>query len=163
MEDLREWKISEKTFWEIISKKTNTEPHPNNKTIFSTPPHVYASLNKSIIRLIIKLKKLWYKSVLLSDEFKPQGESIKKLWRYDSFDFTILSCDIWLSKYNDVKNGTTKVFDYIIKKYKLKPQEAIFIDDRKVNCMVAEKTWIKSILAEKPTQVIRDIKKILKI
>lgn len=163
MSDLRKWNISENKFWKTIWEKTCTKIYPNSKTMFSLRPDLYASLNKKIIILVNRLRTLWYKSIVLSDEFKPQWASIKKLWRYNSFDETILSCNIWISKDEDVKNGTTKVFDYILKKYKLKPQEAIFIDDRKVNCLVANKVWIKNILAKKSTQVVRDVKKILKI
>jgi HAD superfamily hydrolase (TIGR01509 family) len=44
-----------------------------------------------------------------------------------------------LSKYDDIQNETTKIFDYALKKYKIHPDEVIFIDDVEKNCIVAQK------------------------
>jgi FMN phosphatase YigB (HAD superfamily) len=51
----------------------------------------------------------------------------------------------------------------MLKKYKIKSTEAIFVDDVKKNCIAAKQAWIMSVLAEKPSQVIDDLKKILHI
>jgi len=77
--------------------------------------------------------------VILSDENMPEGDKIRKIGRYDDFEDVVLSHEIGLSKYDDVVNGTSKIFRYVLKKYGLKPSEAIFIDDREANCISAQK------------------------
>ena len=155
--------IDEDTFWETRSKNSKLPIHEDCSKVFHKPLDIYGLPYKSIIKFTGKLQKLGYKNIVLSDEFKPQSANIEKLWRYDNFDSTLLSCDIWLSKYDDVTDSTNKVFDYALNKYWLQPQEAIFIDDKKENCISAQRVWIKSIVAESPNQVIRDLKELLKI
>jgi FMN phosphatase YigB (HAD superfamily) len=50
-----------------------------------------------------------------------------------------------------------------LKKYKIHPDEVIFIDDVEKNCIVAQKAWIKSIVAKGPRYIIKEVKKMLKI
>jgi len=159
----RRWEIEEKKFRKDLSNDL-VKPIPLNiNKIFNIPPQKYSILNKSIVNFVKKLRREWYKSIILSDVVKPIRQATAKVWRYDGFDWVIFSCDVWLSKYDDFKNWTTKIYDYALKKYKLNPSEVIFVDDVKGNCEVAQKIWIRTILAEGPRQVIRDIKKILKI
>jgi FMN phosphatase YigB (HAD superfamily) len=68
-----------------------------------------------------------------------------------------------LSKYDDAKNNTTKIFDYALKKYKTQVSKVIFIDDTEHNCEVARKMGIKTILAKNARQIIKDAKKMLRI
>jgi len=162
-EPFRRGEISEQKFREMLSKNIWVKTPAAAKKVFHVCPSGYAVLRKSIINFINKLKKLWYISVLLSDVYPPTKAITKKLWRYDFFDKLILSCDVGLSKFDDVTNWTTKIFDYALKKYKVKPDEALFIDDVEKNCLVAQKAWMKTLIAEKPSQVIRDLKELLKI
>ncbi len=163
MNKFRRWEISESAVWKSFSKNTKLPIHKDSSNVFNKEVDHHFSLYKSIIVFIEKLQKLWYTCVILSDENKPQSTKIKKIWRYDVFDDLILSHDIWISKYDDVKNNTTKIFRYVLQKYKLQSKDAIFIDDREDNCLLAKKVWIKTILAKKPRQTIQDIKKILHI
>lgn len=162
-ESFRNGKISEKKFWETVSKNIWVRTPLATKKVFHICPSTYAVLNTNIINLIKRLKKLGYISILLSDISLPVKEHTAKLWRYDSFEHIILSCDVGLSKFDDVTNWTTKIFEHALKKYKIKGKEALFIDDVEKNCIAAQKAWITTILAEKPTQVIRDVKQILNI
>jgi putative hydrolase of the HAD superfamily len=45
----------------------------------------------------------------------------------------------------------------------IKPEESIFIDDLQVNCDVANRVGIKTILAKNPEQIIQDLSSILSI
>jgi len=163
MNKFRRWEINESTLWKAFSKNIQLPVHKDSSNVFNKEVEHHFGLYKSIIVFIEKIQKLWYKCVILSDENKPQSTKIKKIWRYDVFDDVLLSHDIWISKYDDVQNNTTKIFRYVLKKYKLQSKEAIFIDDREDNCLLAKKAWIKVILAKYPRQVIQNVKKILKI
>lgn len=158
---LGRWAITENKFWKIISQKIGVPTPQMVKMIFHQPLESYAKLNTSIIRFVSKLQKLGYICIVLSDDNVPQSLSLKKSGRYKQFDDVLISCDIKLSKYSDRITGTDEVFTYVLKKYNLTPSEMIFIDDVAENCVVAKRLKIKTVLAQTPMQVIRDIKKIL--
>ncbi len=165
MYKIRIGKISEHDFRKKLSKDLK-KPEPTQKDknkIFAKDIHKIFVLNTSIIAFVKRLKWLGYTSIILSDIFKPTKKIIKEIWRYDEFDKLILSCDVWLSKYDDIQNETTKIFDYALKKYKIQAQEVIFIDDVEKNCIVAQRAGIKSIVAKWPRYTIKEVKKILKI
>ena len=159
----RRWEISEQVFWKTFSQSIQLPLHKDYKKIFHTPLTEYSVYYKSIIAFVHRLQKLGYVCVILSDEVKPQAMKIRRGWWYEWFDDRLLSFEIGLSKYDDKINNTTKIFRYALKKYKLKPQEAIFIDDVAKNCAVAEKLGIKTVVAKGPRETIREVKKILKI
>lgn len=163
MDKFRRGEIDEKIFRKIIAKHIQLPIHEKCLKIFSTPLCKYALLYKSIVNYVGKLQKLGYKCVIFSDDINPQGSKVREIWRYDYFDDVALSYEIGLSKYDDRKNNTTKIFRHVLKKYKLRPEEAVFIDDMEGNCAVAENLWIKTVLAQNPRQTIRDIKKVLHI
>ena len=161
----RRWEITEGTFWKELSTNLNV-PMSVGKSkffLFNTPAEEYAEQYKSVVNFIYKLKSFWYKNVLLSDDYKPQVKKLKEIWRYKPFDSIVVSCDVWLSKFDDITNDTTEIFDYTLKKYWINPDECIFVDDKEANCIAAEKTWIKSIVFRSPRQAIKDVKNILNI
>ena len=161
--EIRRWDITEHKFWSILSKNIGVDTPKTVKTIFHNPLDSYAKVNKSIIRFVAKIQKLGYVCIILSDDNAPQVSILKKAWRYKQFNDIVVSCNVGISKFDDVIDGTTKIFDYALKKYKIKATEAIFIDDTEKNCIVAQKAWIKSILAETPSQIIKEVTKILAI
>ncbi len=163
MDKFRRWEINEEKFWKIFSKNIHLPIHKDSLKLFHIPVKTYANVYKSTISLVSKLQKLGCKSVILSDDIEPQCVKINEQWRYNYFDDVIISCDIWISKHDDKINNTTKIFRYALKKYKLQPEEAIFVDDIEANCDQAKKLWIKTVVAKSPRQTVRDIKKILKI
>lgn len=120
-------------------------------------------INAEIILLIDRLKSKWYNCYLLSDTNEIHKSSNFMRHAYDVFDELILSCDIWLCKREDTINWTTKFFDYAIKKLNINPEESIFIDDLVENCNVAQKLWIKTIVAKSSSQIVRDLSGILGI
>ena len=163
MQLLRRGEISIPKFWNMFSKKIWLPLHKECKNVFYRPLRVYASVYKSILAQVRKLQKLGYTCIILSDDIESQGNKIKQAGRYDTFDDVLLSYEIGLSKYDDKAHGTTKIFEYVLNRYKITPSQALFLDDMKENCEVAKKAGIKTIVATSPRQTIRDIKKILKI
>lgn len=120
-----------------------------------------AMINTDMIKFVEELKWRWYWCYLLSDTNAIHKNSNEMRHVYDIFDERILSCDIGLCKREDVWNNTTKFFDYAIDKLDILPEESIFIDDLQTNCDVANRAWIKTILAKNTKQVIEDLSGIL--
>jgi FMN phosphatase YigB (HAD superfamily) len=157
------WEIWEKEFWKLLSGAIGKATPEEVKKIFHKDPNTYAVLHKNITKFVHKLQTLWYASIVLSDVFAPKKKLLQKNWRYNGFDDVLLSCDIWLCKYDDRNNNTTTTFAYACKKYKVTPKEVIYIDDKKGNCILAKRLGCKTIVAKNSLQVIKDIKNILKI
>ncbi|MCF7835024.1 HAD-IA family hydrolase [Candidatus Gracilibacteria bacterium] len=160
---MRRGEITEKNFRKEFSKNINKPILKDCSKIFHTPVELYSKPYKNIINLILKLKKLGYKNIILSDDFKAQTKNVKKTGLHKYFDDKILSCEVGLSKFDDTVNGTTKIFEYALKKYGIQGSEAVFVDDLEKNCIVANKLGIKTIVAQNSKQTIRDLKNILKI
>lgn len=163
MAKFRRWEIDEDKLRQEFSVKSWKDIKPECLKLFHKKEDIDWIPYKSIVKFKEKLQKLWYKNIILSDEVPPQWKNVEELWRYDWFDDRILSHEIWLSKYDDVENNTTNIFDYALKKYWIQWNEAVFVDDLEKNCIVANKLWIKTILAQNTKQTIKDIKTLLDI
>lgn len=113
----------------------------------------YKTWNGDILDIIKKLKNNDYKVYLLSNiseyvfkEFKNELEHL--------LDGIVVSYEIHMIKpYNGI-------YEYIINKYNLKPEESLFIDDTEKNIETANKLGIKG-RKVKPAD-IEDIKLVLK-
>lgn len=75
---------------------------------------------------------------------------------YSDFEFNLKSCDLKLKK------PDIKIFKHLLKelnKKKIKPQEAIFVDDLKRNLIPAKKMKLNTILFKNNRQLIKDLRK----
>ena len=90
--------------------------------------------------LIHKLKKDGYRIYLLSNISRYFAENSDKIEIFKEFDGLVFSGSIGLVKPN------RDIFEYILEKYSLNPNETLFIDDNKQNVDTAEDLGIKSLL-----------------
>ena len=87
----------------------------------------YREYNTDIIEVIEKLKKHNYKVYILTDNSKETAEYYLKNPRLSIVDGYIVSAD-----YNATKKDG-RLFDIMLDKYNLKPEQCYFIDDRRKN------------------------------
>lgn len=73
---------------------------------------------------------------------------------FSLFDDCIISANVHLAK------PEPEIFEYLLKKYNLTPQECIFIDDQEENIVAAQKLGITGILFEKVTTVRKKLKQL---
>ena len=161
MSKFRRGEIAEDVVWKTFAENMGKPLHAACLRVFHKPLEDYSRRYKTITTFIQKLHKLWYYNVILSDEFEPQSKKARKLWWYNWFDEVLLSHEIGLSKHDDKVNASTKIFEYALKKYKIKPEEALFIDDMAANCLAAQRAGIQSVIAKGPRQTVKEVKKIL--
>ena len=77
----------------------------------------------------------------LSDNVPERVDFLQKKYHFlDLFDDVVLSCEVNLKKTSD------EIFNLALSRINVKPEEAIFVDDREVNLKVASELGIKSIL-----------------
>lgn len=111
----------------------------------------YALFWKDITRLVVPFD---YSASWLR-ELKSQGHSIYLLSNYPKFMFEIHSKSWDFLKYTDgrvvsheyhVMKPDPMIYNILLKKYELSPEECVFLDDREVNIKGAEDCGIKGIL-----------------
>lgn len=100
----------------------------------------YREIDKELLELISKLKLNNYNVYILSDNNKEAIEYYESNNLFDSIDGYIISYE-----YNKLKrNGI--LFDILLNKYNLNPNECYFIDDLEININEAKKHGIKGYL-----------------
>jgi len=147
--------LTENQFWNKLSLSLG-RPIPKNKNKlwingYETNFYIYPE----IIDLVKKLKNNRIKTAVLSNTIKPHVNIIDKFGGYNHFDVVILSTRVKLSKPNP------EIYLLSAKRLAVKPEECIFIDDRKENLVPAKKLGMRIVLAESPKQIIKDIYQIL--
>ena len=114
--------------------------------------HIFNKTSKTrsdIFQLAKKLKN-YYKVALLSDNFDEMTNAIRrKINLKNYFDFAVFSNETGLVKRED------KIYKFTIKKLKCRPNECVFIDDKKENIARARRLGVNGIL-------FRDISKLKK-
>ena len=85
-------------------------------------------VNKNIMELGMKLKENGYKIYILSNMAKETFEYFSNKYKFFSIvDGTIVSA------YEGIKKPDSKIFEILLKKYSLNPEECLLIDDDDTN------------------------------
>ena len=113
------------------------------------------TINNDIVMLIKRLKQMKYSLIVLSNANPVHAEINYKRGLYSIFDKVYLSNEIKMAK------PDKKIYDYVLKKSKLKPEECIFIDDREENVLVANELGIKGIVFTGYKELIYELNKYL--
>ncbi len=142
--------ITEKVFWSRICKSLRIKP-PTNSLWRQAADHVFKE-NKEIFSLLESLRISGYKTAILSDTELPMVDYFFD-HAYDRyFDVHTFSCLEHLVK------PYPEIYLRTLKKLKVLPQEAVFIDDRQINIDGAKNVGIDTILFFDQKQLIRDLK-----
>ena len=121
---------------EIVKDRTN---HINDKLIsdFWNNYNDYAMVDEKVIKLIQKLKDNNYKIYLLSNINPYTHEFVKASGLFDVVDGYVLS---YLEHQIKPYEG---IYNTLINRYTLKPEECLFIDDKMENVKTANKLGIQ--------------------
>ncbi|MEN9626419.1 MAG: hypothetical protein RL557_747 [archaeon] len=144
-------KISMKDYYNSITKQLKIKGIGEFERRWKLSINRRTEINKSTQSLIKDLKKN-YKTIAftnVSKDFKEMG--IKK-GIYKFFDMKICSCD------EGMKKPRKNFYELLLKRAKHKPQEMIFIDDKKPNLMPAQTLGIQTIHFKNAKQLKKDLK-----
>ncbi|MFI5240874.1 MAG: HAD family hydrolase [Microgenomates group bacterium] len=109
-------------FWPIVLKELGKEDkYEAAMNYFKNRPA--NQINKSMVRLIERLKKKGYKLGMLSNNTREGGEKIRKSEVAKFFDVILISAEIGHMKPHK------EAFNLLAHKLKVKPTELLFIDD----------------------------------
>lgn len=141
-----------KHYWEIIAKKLGVEKIPEKK--FNRLWKGIFWPNKPMIKLIKKLRKN-YKIAILSNTGKLHEKYLSKKYKFQN----LFHIEIYSFEEKARKPGK-KIYQIALKKLKVRPSEAVFIDDRLENTKGAEKIGIKGIQFKNNKQFLQELKKL---
>jgi len=144
--------ISKKKVLSSLTKNLNM----NSKKIEKLYIQAYKknfNQNKTLYKKAFKLKKQGYKIAILSDQWHLSKGPVMLEKYFKRFDVAIASCDIGMRKPNP------KIYKLVLNKLKIKPPEAIFIDNQEWNIKPAKKLGIKTILFKDNKQLFKDLEK----
>lgn len=150
-------KISEYLYWKKFSLALQ-KPFPKNykdlwRNSYARDFYIFPEIKK----LVKELKKRNIKTAVLSNVTKPHVKITRKMNGYKGFDVVVLSCEVGLKK------PERKIYLLTAKKLGLKPNECVFIDDRRENLLPAKQLGMKTILARNPKQVTKAVSKIVNL
>lgn len=152
--EYRKNKISGKEFFKWASKLLKNQVSPKQLN------HMWVSQYTEIpgIRAIINdLKEKGIKVTILSDNVPERIEFLQDKYKFlDLFDDVVLSYEVNLTK------SSPDIFKLALKRIKVKPRQAVFVDDREPNLIVAEKLGIKTILFTTVADLKQEISKFTK-
>lgn len=101
---------------------------------------LFAVIEKSLL-FFMELKNAGYSLYFLSN-FSEEGFAYAK----EKFEFLSMAEGMVISAHVKMIKPEKEIYEHILKKYGLDPNETVFIDDLQVNTEAAESTGIKTIL-----------------
>ena len=144
--------ISEEEFWDRISVKLGKSP-PGAHDLWLAGLKSNLTEHKKVIKNAYDLKKKGFKIAILSDTETPVANFLRE--KYEGFDAYIFSCERGFTKPH------REIFEITLKELGVAANEAVFIDDKEVNVVGAEKLGIKAILFENEESLESSLKNIL--
>lgn len=135
--------ISPKDFWEEVRLLFHS-PELTDEQLTKAWNSMLETIPVERLRKLRELRRKYDKIYLLSNTNVLHWEQGKRLFTVegnnvkDYFDRIFLSCDLHLSK------PDTKIFEKVLEKADILPEETCFIDDSEDNCKAAESLGISS-------------------
>lgn len=148
-------KISEQEFWNQLSRSYGVRQADVSENLLGRSfangihPHL------KIAQLVAELKSKDPITVVFSNTVEPHAAELERLGYYKNFDKLFLSHKIGYRK------PDPKSYNFVIKSLKIRPEEAIFIDDDQKNIEAANSLGLNGVLFKSENQTISDVKNLL--
>ena len=147
--DFQKGKISESNFWKKIYENLEIAV-PKSKILWSTVLEKTYKGNDQVINIAKSLKKQGYKIGYLSNTEIPALDFFNKQ-NYDFLDVSVFSC---LEGYIKPEK---EIYEIILNRLGVQPEEVIFIDDKETNIEGGKKLGINTILFTNADSLIKEL------
>lgn len=145
--------ITTKEFWKKAFFRIGRKFDKSATLLLYTIFKRYCRINKPVLALAKKLRSR-YIVAMLSNTIEDHARLSRQKGIYRHFNPLILSHKVGMRKPN--KN----IYQYALKKLKLKPKECVFIDNNERNMPAPKKLGIHTILFRNYTQLKKDLKRL---
>jgi len=148
-----EGKLPKEKVLEIISKNVRTSKKNLRKIIIKIYKRNFDQ-NKELFKEAQELKKKGYKIGVLTDQWHLSQEALMPPKLYKKFDEVVVSCEVGMRKPNP------KMYKLILKRLKISPKQALFIDNQEWNTKPAKRLGEKVILYKNNKQLFKELDKL---
>jgi len=149
---LHKGKMSEEEFYKKFAEVLKTSPE-FIKNYYTKEFEKYTGFNDDVVEIVKELKKKFILAVL-SNTYEYHAKLNEKDPRFRLFDLIIFSHRVGMRK------PDREIYEHILKRLNIKPDECIFIDDLPKNVEAAKNMGIKGILFQNAEQLKEDLKKL---
>jgi len=146
--------ISEREFWKRFIAKVNTKKQLPKESLYLREYAKQVKINNEVLDILRRLKSQGYQLTALSNSFRPHTSFNKRCGFYDVFDLVILSDEVGLIK------PDPQIYKLTLKKLKISPEEAVFIDDCMVHIKTAQNLGMYTILFVNPQNLRYKLRKL---
>ncbi len=113
--------------------------------------------DRGLIQFIRNLRPA-YKTGLLSNAWPDLRDKMENVWHIaDAFDEIVISAEIGLVK------PDSRIYEHILERMNIQPEEAIFVDDFQENVAGAHAVGMQTIHFQNPTQTMQELRTILNL
>lgn len=141
--------INEDTFWDGICGELG-KPRPDVPSLWSDAFKAVYVPREEMFSLAARLRDSGFKTGFLSNTEKPAMQYFHQL-DYDMFDVVVFSCAEGMIK------PERKIYELTIQRLGLKPEQAVFIDDKPEYIEGARQTRLKTVLFRSVSQVKEEL------
>lgn len=147
----REGKLSRNEFWEKAASQLHLTADIEALEDQWISGYKLIEGTKEIIMALAKHYKVYY----LSDNVRERVDRINNQYSFlEWFEDGIFSHEV------GVRKPHPKVYQEALKKAQVKPEEAVFIDDKPTNLVPAQELGLTAILFESPEQLKKELRKL---
>jgi putative hydrolase of the HAD superfamily len=118
--------------------------------------NIHLQLNRAVLDYAEGLRQRGYTTAILSNMIAPINWFISQRGDFKSFDPVILSSQVGYAKPDPT------IYQLMLERLKLPPDQCIFIDNHERNLVPAKQLGMKVVLAKQPSQFIPEIERLLK-
>ena len=139
--------------WKEVSEKSNKLISPQK---LMTTYLEHTIINKEIFLIAKNLKESGYTIVILSNESKE-----KMKYQVNKFNLNTIFDKVYCSGNLGLAKPEKRIFEYLMKDQKVRPQDVIFIDNKEYNIEAAKSLGINSILFKSPKLLRKELSHLL--
>lgn len=153
-EDLKKGKISSDRYWDWLLKVLNLEGRAKKEDFLEELIKGY-QVNPRVKRLIKKIRGQGILSAVCSNNYRDNIENLDKRFNFLSdFDMAVFSYEVGV-----LKPGK-RIFEELIKRSRVKPEEIVYSDDDPEKIQGAEELGIKTFVYQDFDQFCRELEKL---
>lgn len=142
--------VSEIEYWQELRSRYGFTIHDSISDEFKKWRGLIA--NDDILALAKEAKDKGFNIAILSNVIEPTYNVIEQAGYYDLFDEVIASCNVGYVK------PEKEIYKVALDRFGVTARESIFIDDKQSLLDPANEMGFKTILAQSPEQIIRDVR-----
>jgi len=110
-------------------------------------------LNNHVIEIVRELKAAGYGVHVLSNAEPRQIKAAREFGAYDHFEKFVLSSEVGFKK------PDRRIYEHALRRFKLQPEECVFVDDKEENLAPAREMGMRTVLFKSAKQLRKDLKR----